>query len=53
MAGAGGAARADAERTLLAPPFAGEDDRRSYIRDWLVQIGVPASSIRAEYPTAE
>ena len=53
MAGAGGAARANAERTLLAPPSAGEDDRRSYIRDWLVQIGVPASSIRAEYPTAE
>ena len=49
----GGPGREGAEAVLLAPPFGGEEDRRSYIRDWLAGIGVPASSIRAEYPTAE
>ena len=45
--------REDSEEILLAPPFGGEDDRRSYIYNWLTSIGVPASSVRAEYPTAE
>ena len=39
--------------TLLSPPAKGEDERRTYIYRWLVGIGIPAASIRVEYPTAE
>ena len=49
----GGAGRSGSEGVLLAPPLEGEDDRRSYVRNWLASIGVPASSMRVEYPTAE
>lgn len=36
---------------LLNPPSKKEADRRAYIRAWLDAIGVPESSIRAEYHT--
>ena len=36
---------------MLNPPSTKEADRRAYIRAWLDTIGVPESSIRAEYHT--
>ena len=52
-AGGGGARgrRADAEDTLLAPPSKKEADRRAYIAEWLVAVGVPAAAIRTEHQT--
>ena len=41
----------NAARRLLNPPSKKEADRRAYIRTWLDSIGVPESSIRAEYHT--
>ena len=46
---AGGTAPAD---VLLAAESANEADRRSYIRQWLVSVGVPDSAMREEYHTA-
>ena len=42
---------ADAEDTLLAPPSKKEADRRAYISEWLVAVGVPAAAIRTEHQT--
>ena len=42
---------ANAEDTLLAPPSKREADRRAYISEWLVAVGVPAAAIRAEHQT--
>lgn len=46
---AGGTAPAD---ILLAAESVNEADRRSYIRQWLVSVGVPDSAMREEYHTA-
>jgi len=43
--------RADAEAVLLSPPSKKEADRRAYISEWLVAIGVPAAAIRTEHQT--
>ena len=52
-AGGGGAHSrlADAENTMLAPPSRKEADRRAYISEWLVAVGVPVAAIRTEYQT--
>lgn len=36
----------------MAAESANEADRRSYIRQWLVSVGVPDSAMREEYHTA-
>ena len=46
-----GRRRADAEAVLLSPPSKKEADRRAYISEWLVAIGVPAAAIRTEHQT--
>ena len=43
--------RADAEDALLAPPSRKEADRRAYISEWLVAVGVPAAAIRTDHQT--
>ena len=47
------ASRSRGEEALLGPPAGGAGELRSRIRRWLVEAGVPAESIRPEYPTAE
>ena len=47
----GGTERTNAEGTLLHPPSKDESNRRSYIQTWLLNLGIPAHSIRAEYRT--
>ena len=43
----------DGADALLDPPAVGADERRAYIYRWLVGAGIPASSIRIGYSTAE